>query len=182
MHYGYILRGQLTGLFKVGITKNVSRRMSAYKTHTPERIIQEAVKVFISEEEAADWESMILEDHADAIEHGEWLNLTFEEMAEACCTGNMPVWKSAGDSDFVIATGSLGQAVVTRMLRCENWKCAHELSEFLYSNFPWVEWTIASFPREIDMEFVRQQKLNSEERNRRVALRIKESAGVSATL
>lgn len=75
-HYGYILRGQITGMFKVGITNNVKRRMGSYQTHIPERIIEESVKTFVSKEEAQDWERSILKHFRDCIHHGEWLDIS----------------------------------------------------------------------------------------------------------
>lgn len=86
-HHGYILRGTITGLYKVGITGNIKGRLGAYRTHTPERIIQESIKDFLSHEEAKDWESYLLWKYRSAKEHGEWLRLDFDEMSAACQIG-----------------------------------------------------------------------------------------------
>jgi hypothetical protein len=88
MHYGYLLRGTVTGLWKVGISGNVKRRIAQYKTHTPERITLEAVKEFYCEEEARDWEYILLRQFELDIEHGEWIRTGFAEMAEAWTQGS----------------------------------------------------------------------------------------------
>jgi predicted GIY-YIG superfamily endonuclease len=60
MHYGYILRGTITGLWKVGVTGDVPKRFSQFKTHTPERVCLEVTKTFGTKEEAYWWERGIL--------------------------------------------------------------------------------------------------------------------------
>ncbi len=82
MHYAYLLRGQSSGLFKVGISKNPHGRLSQLKTGTPERISQEGLKLFVCEVEARDWERYILQKFSAHIVHGEWLSVGFEAMAK----------------------------------------------------------------------------------------------------
>lgn len=154
-HYGYILRGQITGLYKVGITGNPERRFRSYKTHIPERITQEAVKAFISAEEARDWERLILEDYADSIEHGEWLAVDFEEMATACCYGSGPTITTLKGSVIVVADSHLMFSPnFTRVFRCSDDECAAGLVAIIPKLY------LGKIPRHITPEVLDGQRLN----------------------
>lgn len=182
-HYGYILRGERSGLYKVGITKNIGHRLSSYRTHIPERISQEETKSFISTEEARDWEKLALYWHKDSIEHGEWLGATFREMARTCTAGNPAIseWIADEDLHLVVVSKSVGSILsdseaeeLTRVFRCSDSECAEEMvvimSEFLCTV------GIIEAPRFIDHSFIssyRSEQRASRERCERYRRRVR---------
>ena len=139
MHYGYLLRGQITGLYKVGITNNVARRISNYRVHIPERVIQEGVKEFLSKEEAEDWERLILDFHSDKIHHGEWLDITFEEAVYIWgASGKSALWHCGGE--FYVTyrpDGFSASPSLTRVFTCDNCETAKLLMDALDRKFGW---------------------------------------------
>lgn len=160
MHYGYILRGTVTGLYKIGITNNPHKRFSRYKTHVPERIVQESVKTFLSEEEARDWERWILTRYADRVEHGEWLNLDFDEAAAICCEGTEATWWGDG---FITVQNSYDEgSSLMRMLKCRD-EDVDLLLDYLNSDTFFRGGITRKLPREIDedtMKSIRQKVIS----------------------
>jgi predicted GIY-YIG superfamily endonuclease len=186
MHYGYLLRGSLTGLFKVGITSDPRRRYSNFKTHVSERINQEAVKRFISKEEAVDWERLILSWHEDSIEHGEWIAATFEEMAKSWCVGVVPVYDHINKIDFLIVDQAQGLWTssivdpVTRVLTCANYDCVEELKRMLIPSFGY-QLDAINIPRFVTPEVVKLYQLDEKRWNDRREAKIARMIAERAT-
>lgn len=177
MHYGYILRAQITGLYKIGISGSVKKRFSNYKTHTPERITLEAEKHFISEDEARDWERWILRLHAKDIEHGEWLSVDFGEMANIWSLGFDPInnleWKGDGDPFLVMIQSRYeeGEPLV-RVFRCPDNKTANAWIDQL-GLIVFRETILPLLPREITREYV-FERASMDRENRSIRREIRE--------
>ncbi len=161
MHFGYFLRGNVTGLFKVGVSCNVRRRMSQYRTHTPERITVEAIKAFVSEEEALDWEAWVLESFNDCIVHGEWLDWDFSEAAVAWDMGMEPETNSRYWQEETPTSGTKVMAqwielwpgcdYHIRVFQCDKRSTAARLVSYLKGRCERARW----LPREITAETFR---------------------------
>lgn len=140
-HYGYILRGSVTGLYKVGITNNSGRRFSQYKTHVPERVIQEGVKTFVSREEAEDWERIILHTYADRRVHGEWLDIEFSDAASIWYMGleSPGLWPVPGKHFVVFEAAGWFRDYPLRVFDCESHDCASRLIDALEKPTCWLD-------------------------------------------
>jgi hypothetical protein len=174
-HYGYMLRGQITGLYKIGITNNIKRRMSSYQTHMPERILQEAVKVFNSKEEAQDWERLILDSYASSIHHGEWLDIDFDDA--------VTIWGDGMASSFPHDFNGCHYLVKQvasmfctsyriRVFKCDSRQVALDLSEALEGGQWWSLFT--DLPREITDEILADGISKAEERMAMIAMQSEE--------
>ncbi len=154
-HYGYLLRGQITGLFKVGITKNPKNRLRGYRTHTPEKITAESVKTFVSQAEARDWEVLVMLQHAEDVIHGEWLDIGFEEAAELCQLGvKGPDYISVWRGSYVVYVVETEFAErVTRIFRPVNYAAAVVLIAKL-EQYDLTPDELIAAPREIDTEYL----------------------------
>jgi hypothetical protein len=143
-HYGYLLRGQLTGLYKVGITAHPTRRFRQYRTHTPERIFVEGRKQFLSKDEAEDWESIILDLYSDAIQHGEWLDIEFGEAANIWTLGleHPASAKIRGRCLIIFQIQCMGdEPYRARVFECEDGGLLSEMSYMLEDQFvSWRTW------------------------------------------
>ncbi len=161
MHYGYMLRGQITGLYKVGISGDFNKRFSQYKTHTPERITMEAVKEFVSREEARDWERITLFVYQDLIEHGEWLNIGFDEAAMIWSTGlnGAEVWPLDGGwcviAQWIAGGHNNGHSFRMRALLCSKQETADELVRYLSRG---MEYLAFNFPRNVETGHIEASK------------------------
>ncbi len=76
MTYCYVLKGEVTGRFKVGISASMANRLSAYKTESSEKMLVLFVGYKPNREAAIAWESSVLLEHREHRIHGEWLERT----------------------------------------------------------------------------------------------------------
>lgn len=147
--YGYILRGDQTGLLKIGITGNLKARMYEYRTHSAENIVCEASLTFLSRREARDWEKEILAVHSSSRVHGEWLRLDREQVQGILAVGSQPMWSDRGGSWRVFVKRLVNGVETVRVfcfLNAESAKCLMRL--WLMS--PIQEAEMTSIPRMAD--------------------------------
>ena len=88
MHYGYALEGKTSGNVKLGITRDVTRRIYSYATHASEPVKVRCIFAFTSFDEARKWERESLKSFAASRSHGEWI-LPCSELASALQSGGM---------------------------------------------------------------------------------------------
>lgn len=148
MHYAYLLRGQSSGLVKIGITKNPANRFKSYKTGIPERISHEALKLFPSEEEAKCWESWVHRRNKESVVHGEWMGLTFQQVAEIWADGEDA--SSLMDANMVYSRASPlfgGGDEINRVLCCDSHTTACRLIDLVDRSLAVKQQILLAIPR-----------------------------------
>lgn len=80
MHYGYLLRGRVSGNVKIGIAGNVKERLYAYRTHCGEPITLRGTFRFENKNHARRWERLVLSTHLENKIHGEWISITEDKI------------------------------------------------------------------------------------------------------
>lgn len=76
--YGYAVRSTVTGMTKIGVSRNIPARLSSYRTHCHEPVELAYAAKFESETAAREWESAVLELYGEHLSHGEWLSPNIE--------------------------------------------------------------------------------------------------------
>lgn len=81
--YCYVIRGIVTGRYKVGVTRNIKKRMANYGVHCSETIELVFIGLADSIEDAMKWERSVLKTHSSNRIHGEWLDGTAQVLADS---------------------------------------------------------------------------------------------------
>ena len=131
MHYGYLLRGSISGLWKVGISGNIKRRYASYKTHVPEPVILEMQWEFPTQEEAVIWERAILGMHRLECVHGEWLSLELGDVAFLAHSGIEKIGWIGDDDNWLVKDSDTPYA---RMLSFDSDQTRCKLDGYLNGN------------------------------------------------